>query len=401
MDLFLFSILFSLVLALLVGMLMAWIWTLARIWSGRPLLDDVPIFPLREAPWGTPTVFAVILLYLLVNASVSRTYAAATGRTPPHAVEAGRAKADDAKDKEEDGSKEVGAEATGHTGVQERQPEKPREAEAQTQSDLLVQLALINGILVVLVPGLLRITSGARLADLGLTLVEWKRQMSLGVSAALLMIPAVYAVQSMAVRVWKPQKHPVEQMVLGEFSFAIAMLAIVSTVILAPLIEEILFRGIVQHWLTRLLSRSSSAMAPNKTHKSVEATPEEDPLYKASLEQAPTWDPPDLTGLGGISTPQAEPSTGAWLPAVLTSLIFATLHATQWPAPVAIFLLSMALGVLYQSTGSLLSVATMHATFNGFSTLLLLLEAIRRQSIDNPAGVNAAIWLDLASFLVF
>ena len=72
MDLYLFSILFSLLLALLLGMLMVWVWTLGRIWSGRPLLADVPCFPLREAPWGAMTVFSVVVLYLLVNVAVSR-----------------------------------------------------------------------------------------------------------------------------------------------------------------------------------------------------------------------------------------------------------------------------------------------------------------------------------------
>ena len=81
----------------------------------------------------------------------------------------------------------------------------------------------------------------------------------------------------------------------------------------------------------------------------------------------------------------------AGLPIVLTSLAFASLHATQWPAPLAIFLLSMALGVLYHRTGSLLAVITMHATFNGFSTLLLLLTALSRRAQAHPTMAKAFI----------
>ena len=40
---------------------------------------------------------------------------------------------------------------------------------------------------------------------------------------------------------------------------------------------------------------------------------------------------------------------------VLTSLIFAALHAAQWPAPIPLFLLAVGLGVVYQRTGSLLA----------------------------------------------
>ena len=46
--------------------------------------------------------------------------------------------------------------------------------------------------------------------------------MAIGAAAALLMTPAVYAIQSLAVRIWKYQHHPVEELVLGKFSFGIA-----------------------------------------------------------------------------------------------------------------------------------------------------------------------------------
>ena len=68
------------------------------------------------------------------------------------------------------------------------------------------------------------------------------------------MTPAVLAIQSLAVRIWPPRKHPVEDMILEEFTPGVAVLAILSTMILAPMIEELLFRGIVQRWLTRLFS---------------------------------------------------------------------------------------------------------------------------------------------------
>ena len=88
---------------------------------------------------------------------------------------------------------------------------------------------------------------------LGLDFTDWRRQMAVGGVAALLMTPAVLAIQSLAVRIWPPHKHPVEDMVLKEFTPGVALLAVVSTMVLAPMIEELLFRGVVQRWLTRLL----------------------------------------------------------------------------------------------------------------------------------------------------
>jgi membrane protease YdiL (CAAX protease family) len=62
----------------------------------------------------------------------------------------------------------------------------------------------------------------------------------------------------------------------------------------------------------------------------------------------------------------------SWMPVVLTSLLFAAVHAPQMPAPFAIFVLSLALGTLYQRTGSLAAPFTLHALFNGLSTTLAL-----------------------------
>jgi membrane protease YdiL (CAAX protease family) len=68
---------------------------------------------------------------------------------------------------------------------------------------------------------------------------------------------------------------------------------------------------------------------------------------------------------------------------VVTSLLFAGLHAPQWPAPIGIFFLSMALGVVYQRTGSLLTAMVMHGVFNGCSTILFLIGTLAR-SLQEP-----------------
>ena len=167
---------------------------------------------------------------------------------------------------------------------------------------------------------------------------------------------------------------------LGEFSFGIALLAIVSTVVLAPMIEELLFRGIVQRWLVKLAGPRRESPPPAIPEVSVGLLADDLLPFGIPVESRAC---PDDGGIPSRTLRIAEPgeeAISAGLPIVLTSLAFASLHATQWPAPLAIFLLSMALGALYHRTGSLLAVITMHATFNGFSTLLLLLEALSRQA---------------------
>jgi hypothetical protein len=67
---------------------------------------------------------------------------------------------------------------------------------------------------------------------------------------------------------------------------------------------------------------------------------------------------------------------------VLTSLLFAAVHAGQWPAPIALFLLALVIGTIYDRTGSLIAAIVVHATFNGLSMLALLLVLLAGPFVD-------------------
>ena len=71
------------------------------------------------------------------------------------------------------------------------------------------------------------------------------------------------------------------------------------------------------------------------------------------------------------------------------------MHLPQWPAPIAIFLLSMGLGTSTSRTGSLLAAIVMHGTFNGFNTVLMLMAAIDHQLQPHVATAHqhSAIWV--------
>ena len=211
---------------------------------------------------------------------------------------------------------------------------------------------MINRLLLILVPLLVRYTSGATLADLGLSLVNWRRQLAIGVGAALLMTPAVIAIQIVAVQVWRSHKHPVEEMVLDSFSPGIALLAVVSTMVLAPMIEEILFRGIVQRWLTRFAGPRGSSASLANGQAYTEFAGDDFCGAQVTCELAG----PGTSSAIRIALNRQAPSLDRPWRSSLTSLLFASMHAAQWPAPIAIFVLSVALGALYHRTGSLLAV---------------------------------------------
>jgi membrane protease YdiL (CAAX protease family) len=175
----------------------------------------------------------------------------------------------------------------------------------------------------------------------------------------LLFTPGVYGVFLIAQLVWKAEKHPLEQMMRANATTPVFILAVVSGVILAPAVEELFFRGILQGWLTRVFAEPKP------------------PAAQAALllAEEPAADDLELR----FDEPEADRRTPGrfrreltrMLPNVITSILFAAVHIPQWPAPVAIFALSMVLGVLYQRTRSIAGPFVLHALFNGLSTVML------------------------------
>ena len=193
----------TVIMSLLVGMLFAWAWAIGRLWAGRALL---PTNSPRVVPWGGGSVLAGLLAMISVSVGVSAAYAAVTGR------------------------------------------------DSQTsQLDVMLMSALINSALLVVVPLILRRTARARAEDFGLAWDRLRQDARAGFLAFLLIAPIVYGVQVLAVQIWERNEHPLELMMLENFTGPVAILAIVSAVILAPAVEELMFRGLFQGWLTRLL----------------------------------------------------------------------------------------------------------------------------------------------------
>ena len=134
-----------------------------------------------------------------------------------------------------------------------------------------------------------------------------------------------------------------------------------TAVVLAPLTEEVFFRGFLQNWLQRLGSGMSSAAAatsmiggfPEQWSKRNE-TSVDDKKYNPKLVLAD--------------------SSARWMPILVTSLAFASVHLGQGLAPVTLFLFSLVLGFLYRQTGSILVCIVLHMLLNGYSMFWVTLE---------------------------
>ncbi len=255
------------ILVILLGIGASWVGVLWRLLTGQRVLPEGPLVERRKTPWGSGTVLLVFLVYLAANVLAFQGYIWATGgmasENPAVAPATPLGEAVEKKDSGDAGKAGPAEPGDGDRTGQHDTPAQPPPAKFPARKLTLVEMmsiqAAINAFLLVFLPLVIRKTSGARLRDLGLSLEGWRRQVAAGVVTVLLLMPFVFAVQYLAVRALGPFdekfRHPVEKMLRKEFSSEVAVLAFLSAVVLAPLAEEMMFRGIFQSWLVDLLDR--------------------------------------------------------------------------------------------------------------------------------------------------
>lgn len=344
-----------LLLAIVFGMLLAWGWAFQRIAKGASPAPSHPLRPLPMAHWGAGTILLATILYLGTSVAVGTTYSALTG---------GRGadrKADQVAAKTEPGGPK-GAEA-------------PIEAKPRDPLETILLTSVASILFCLIAFPVLRWWSDIEPSDLGLFVDRWRLQIRFGVIAAFLATPGTYAIQLAATKIWRVNEHPVQQMMMERFTPTVATLALLLTVFLAPLVEETLFRGILQRWLTRLFGSGQRAVPPPLPASSAPTVNDAAPLFDEPAISEPAAERVDEPLVLDPSDSNAD-EPGARMAIVTTSILFAALHGAQWPAPIALFVLSLVLGGLYQKTGSLLAAMVMHGVFNGFSTLLLIVQLV-------------------------
>lgn len=322
MTIVLFPLLNAALFATYAAMVGAWTWAIGRYRAGKPLIS--PVEP-RVVPWGAASTGAVIIAWIFARLLAVDAFVALTGRsrTLPFSF-----------------------------------------------LEQMTLACLWNGLILIMVPSVLALTSRASLRDLGVHSRAFVRQTIFGAFAFLLVAVPIYLINyscvvltSLITRAWEPNKHPVEKMVRENFSGEVAYLAVLSAIVLAPAAEELFFRGVIQSWLFKAIR---GALRP-----SVEEG--QGPLEPGSTEEGAAPVPlPEALDVGESKAyPRRIDRRAEWLAIGLTSIFFALAHWEQWPAPVAIFFLSLALGFVYQRTGSLWSSFVLHAFFNGLSTAVL------------------------------
>jgi membrane protease YdiL (CAAX protease family) len=185
---------------------------------------------------------------------------------------------------------------------------------------------------------------------------------ALGACGLLLAMPLVYATMVgsewvyRVVRYTHPSEHDLLR-VMGETADpGLKYVMVAAAVLVAPLWEELLFRGHIQTIVRELLIRIAGQPAP------LDLTPVLAPSGGTVLAYANT----------GTDAERRVPHPAAsWVAVVLTSAMFAGVH-TPWQMP-AIFVLSLCLGFAYERTNNLWVPVTIHAMFNTLMTTYFFL----------------------------
>jgi membrane protease YdiL (CAAX protease family) len=259
----------------------------------------------------------------------------------------------------------------------------PNPASDATRSKAIYFLAL--GVAQIAAVGLGTVAACIRarvpLRDSGWSLAHAAGDVQLGLFAFGLVVIPVFIVQAILVQIIE-YEHPAITPFRESKDWVFFASAAFSAVIAAPLAEEYFFRGLVQAWLERF----SLLGARNW---------EEAFLPRAEIVEScssPLGNAPESTFLQAEVNPYAFESTVAggeqqlvaaqaarvipqW-PIWVTSAIFALLHMSQGPAPVPLFLFSVAMGYVFRRTGRIFPCLVMHFLLNGLSMATLALTTL-------------------------
>jgi membrane protease YdiL (CAAX protease family) len=239
---------------------------------------------------------------------------------------------------------------------------------------------------------LLSAGTGTRPYQLGLTTHRLPANLVLGYVAWMILTPLVYAVLFLmtAVDSWllptPAEKHPLIEAFETNPGFLGYLMVFSAAVVAAPLLEELVFRGVLQPWLARRPWGADAALVGafalalliglgSKTDKIFPLAGNPDHWRALMRSLAP--------GIFVLATIPgylyADRLFWSWLPypgagrtVYAVALLFAAGHSDVWPSPVPLLFLGLGLGYLAYRTQSLVSCITVHVLFNGMAVLGLL-----------------------------
>jgi membrane protease YdiL (CAAX protease family) len=230
------------------------------------------------------------------------------------------------------------------------------------------------------VPLLLHRFSHTLPAELGLTARRLGRNLLAGLLTALVLTPVVLGVNFCVESLYelglpgKTQQHPLTLVAQEHLRPTEMGLLVFVAVVTAPVMEELIFRGVLQPYLAARRYGGHVGMAAALGLAVAACGRDVWNSRLGTLGDLLAAGAPALFILAMLPiffiiyrtsrTPAAPAIFG-------TSLAFAAIHSSVWPTPVALFLLGLGLGTLAWRSRSLVGPIMVHGLFNGVSCVLL------------------------------
>lgn len=220
--------------------------------------------------------------------------------------------------------------------------------EATASSKIEIAMCGSIGMFIATVVGLayLKFAGPASASDLGICLKRIRFDCFLGVIAFLAVIAPVLFLQVALEQMFpQAQKHPFIQLVQEQNGFFYFTMIFVMAVVFAPIVEEFLFRVVIQGWVERLMTATA-------IHRDSMTEP-----YSRIDRMVVMMDRSRLSD-------RILSGGRAWLPIIISAGLFAAAHIGHGTAPIPLFFLAIALGYVYQRTHRLWPSLVTHMLVN-------------------------------------
>jgi membrane protease YdiL (CAAX protease family) len=228
---------------------------------------------------------------------------------------------------------------------------------------------------------LLFATSGARPSQLGLTWQRGWQNLGLGVAGSVVLTPVVLGINGLVIQMFKNNGIEVEDHHFVQMSgqlmriewLPLLFVALVS----APVMEELTLRGLLQPWLAQrrwggmVAALLALLIALASRDKALKEAYHHGEWTKFSFELQPALFVVAMSV--GLLLVQRRSRTPIGPAVYGTSLLFAALHSSVWPSPIALFVLGLGLGWLAQRTQSMVGPILLHCLFNAVGCLGFLI----------------------------
>jgi len=202
-----------------------------------------------------------------------------------------------------------------------------RDVQSPNYLDALITTVVVSGTATLLASVGYLLARGFSFTALGFDSERLLYDAALGIIALLAVDFPLLGIQAVLTHFW-PFEHPLIEAVRQHPRIGVVAAIGGVAVLLAPLLEELMFRVVIQGWMEKAIR------AARRNNLRLRAVP-----------------------------------AGA-VPIVVSSLLFALLHAPG-PAPVPIFLLGLTLGYLYHQTHRIWPSLVLHMGFNAITVLIM------------------------------